>query len=88
MKSIRILLSVTEGSPELYAALTTIPSRLRAERVRALATIGVAAMTGGKNSFYQTDPEKSGDPSQPSNQDSGSSVGKAQAIAKRLGGGL
>ena len=88
MKSIRILLSVTEGSPELYAALTTIPSRLRAERVRALATIGVAAVTGGKNSFFQTDHEKSGDPFKPSNQDSDSSVGKAQAIAKRLGGGL
>lgn len=88
MKSIRILLSVTEGSPELYAALTTIPPRLRAERVRALATIGVAAITGGKSSFDQTAPEKSGETPQPSNQDSHSSLGKAQAIAKRLGGGL
>ena len=45
MKSIRILLSVTEGSPELYADLISVPSRLRAERVRALATIGIAAVS-------------------------------------------
>ncbi len=88
MKSIRILLSVTEGSPELYAALTTIPPRLRAERVRALATIGVAAMAGGKSSLDQTAHEKSGNGPQPSNQESNLSLGKAQAIAKRLGGGL
>ena len=86
--SIRILLSVTEGSPELYAALNTIPPRLRAERVRALATIGVAAISGDKNSSDPAASEKVIEKPLPSKQDSDSTLGKAQAIAKRLGGGL
>ena len=88
MKSIRILLTVTEGCPELYAALSKVPSRLRAERVRLLATMGVATMSGGL-----TSPDHS--PAAVDVRDvpavstaSESSLGKVRAIAKRLGGGL
>lgn len=85
MTSIRILLSVTEGSPELYADLISVPSRLRAERVRALATIGVAAVSGGMNASDQSKSAQGGRPSIP---EADSSLDKVQAIAKRLGGGL
>ena len=85
MTSIRILLSVTVGSPELYADLISVPSRLRAERVRALATIGVAAVTGG---LITPDHGGSAQRAQPSIPDANSSMDKVQAIAKRLGGGL
>jgi hypothetical protein len=83
--SIRILLSVTEGSPELYADLISVPSRLRAERVRALATIGVAAVSGSMNT---SDHDGSTQGARSSNPEADSSLSKVQAIAKRLGGGL
>ena len=85
MTSIRILLSVTEGSPELYADLISVPSRLRAERVRALATIGVAAVSGGINAIEQSGSSQG---VRSSILDADSSLEKVQAIAKRLGGGL
>ena len=88
MKSIRILLTVTEGCPELYAALSNVPSRLRAERVRVLATIGVAAMSGGLTSpdHAAAALDVKADPAVSTVNES--SLGKVQAIAKRLGGGL
>lgn len=76
---------MTEGSPELYADLISVPSRLRAERVRALATIGVAAVSGGMNASDQNKSAQGGRPSIP---EADSSLDKVQAIAKRLGGGL
>ncbi len=85
MKAIRILLSVTEGSPELYAALISVPTRLRAERVRALATIGVAAISGG---ITASDQPVSLEQAQPSTPDPDTSLGKVKAMVKRLGGGL
>jgi hypothetical protein len=85
MTSIRILLSVTEGSPELYADLISVPSRLRAERVRALATIGVAAVSGGMNASDHGGSAQGGRSSIP---DADLSLSKVQSIAKRLGGGL
>lgn len=57
MKGIRIVLTVSEGSPELYAALANMPARLRAERVRALATIGLAALNGGQPLIHKTTQE-------------------------------
>jgi hypothetical protein len=83
--SIRILLSVTEGSPELYADLISVPSRLRAERVRALATIGVAAISGNMSA---SDHGGSAQTGRSAVQDAESSLSKVQSIAKRLGGGL
>lgn len=47
MSGIRIVLTVTQASPELFAALQEVPARLRAERVRTLATLGLAAVCGG-----------------------------------------
>jgi len=88
VKSIRILLTVTEGCPELYAALSNVPSRLRAERVRGLATIGVAAMSGRLISPDHTVPAVDVKDAATVFAGSESSLGKAQAIAKRLGGGL
>ena len=88
MKSIRILLTVTEGCPELYAALSNVPSRLRAERVRVLATIGVAAMSGGLASPDHAAAAVDINDVLAVSTGSESSLGKAQVIAKRLGGGL
>lgn len=48
MKDIRVVLTITEeGSPELFAALAPVPPRLRAERVRAIATVGIVNMRMG-----------------------------------------
>jgi hypothetical protein len=88
VKSIRILLVVTEGSPELHAALTTIPPRLRAERIRALATTGLAALTGDDSSNEDTAQKLSLQNPQPSSTGDDSALVKVQALAKRLGGGL
>ena len=88
MKSIRILLTVTEGCPELYAALSNVPSRLRAERVRLLSTIGVAAMSGGLVSPDHAAAAVDVKDVAAVCTGSESSMGKVQAIARRLGGGL
>ena len=88
MKSIRILLTVTEGCPELFATLSTVPSRMRAERVRVLATMGVAAMSGGRTSPDHAAAAVDIKDAAPVIAGSESSMGKVQAIAKRLGGGL
>jgi hypothetical protein len=47
VSSIRVVLTVTPANPELFADLGKVPARLRAERVRTLATLGLAAMSGG-----------------------------------------
>ena len=88
MKSIRILLTVTEGCPELFATLSTVPSRMRAERVRVLATMGVAAMSGGRTSPDHGAAAVDVKDTATVFAGSESSMGKVQAIAKRLGGGL
>ncbi len=36
-----------QGSPELYHELADLPARARAERLRSLALIGLAALKGG-----------------------------------------
>lgn len=47
MSSIRVVLTVTSANPELFADLGRVPARLRAERIRTLATLGLAAISGG-----------------------------------------
>lgn len=46
MNGIRVVMVVTEANPELLADLAKVPARLRAERIRTLATVGIAAMSG------------------------------------------
>jgi len=43
----RITINYFEGYPELEADLTTLPPRSRAERLRLLATMGLAFMQNG-----------------------------------------
>jgi len=47
VSGIRVVLTVTPSSPELFAALKDIPARMRAERIRTLATLGLAALATG-----------------------------------------
>lgn len=47
-KDIKVLVTVTpSGNPELFAALQSVPTRLRAERFRLLATLGLAQSNFG-----------------------------------------
>ena len=43
----RFQVQVTDACPELLKDLTAIPARSRPERLRALATIGIAVLHGG-----------------------------------------
>jgi hypothetical protein len=47
VSGVRVVLTVTPANPELCADLSDVPARLRAERVRTLATLGLAALSGG-----------------------------------------
>jgi hypothetical protein len=47
LNGIRVVLTATPANPELFADLKEVPARLRAERVRTLATLGLAALSGG-----------------------------------------
>lgn len=79
-------MAVTEKvSPELYAALMAVPSRLRAERVRTLAAIGLTALSG---TGVQLKAMTSG--SEHSSQEKSASSGSARAVsfAKSLAGGV
>lgn len=44
--SLRMLLTIPEAQKELYEAIESIPVRHRAERIRTLAAIGLAALRG------------------------------------------
>lgn len=47
MRSVRVVVLVSEeGSPELYRAIESVPPRLRAERLRTLATVGLLGLEG------------------------------------------
>ncbi|GLW61515.1 hypothetical protein Hthe01_18640 [Hydrogenophilus thermoluteolus] len=90
MSGIRIVLTVTEANPELYAALKEVPSRLRAERVRTLATLGLATIAGSVKPSVACAPPPPGEqvtnaphvaePQKPSGPKS-----KALSFAKSLG---
>ncbi len=47
MTSIRVVLSISAASPELLEEMERIPARHRAERIRALATIGLMGTKQG-----------------------------------------
>jgi hypothetical protein len=82
VSGIRIVLTVTKASPELYAALQEVPARLRAERVRTLATLGLAAVGGGIGSRPAMGPTTEAPP-----QNAGPTT-KALSFAKSLGDGV
>lgn len=44
--NIRIVVAVNQASPELLSELSGVPARLRAERMRMLATLGLAVAGG------------------------------------------
>ena len=80
MSGIRVVLTVTPSSPELYAALKDIPTRMRAERVRTLATLGLATFATGAGPRLReplSSPEKT-DPAP-------ARAGRAVSFAKSLG---
>lgn len=80
MSAIRVVLTVTPSSPELYAALKDIPARMRAERVRTLATLGLAAFATGAGTRSRENPlppEKVDPPP--------ARAGRAMSFAKSLG---
>lgn len=85
MSSIRIVLTVTPANPELFADLGKVPARLRAERVRTLATLGLAAMSGG---IAITKPSVPDSPSPAMGQQGKERPARALNFAKSLGGGV
>jgi hypothetical protein len=82
VSSIRVVLTVTPANPELFVELEKVPARLRAERVRTLATLGLATVGGGISSrpaigpAAETDPQNAAAPS------------RAMSFAKWLGDGV
>lgn len=80
MSGIRIVLAVTEASPELYAALEKVPARLRAERVRALATIGLLIAAGSAAGIKPSSSAEATGGGRASGDQ-----GKALGVAKTLG---
>jgi hypothetical protein len=55
-----VVLTVTPANPELFADLSDVPARLRAERVRTLATLGLAATSGGSARIKLAAPASAG----------------------------
>lgn len=83
MSSIRVVLTVTPASPELFAGLKDVPARLRAERVRTLATLGLAAVSGG---ILPTTAATA--PHAPASRQNHGVPNRAMTFAKSLGDGI
>ena len=49
--SLRVVMAINQANPELLAELANIPERLRAERLRVLATIGLKILSQGSMAF-------------------------------------
>jgi hypothetical protein len=79
MKSIRVVLTITPAQREVFNDLQDVPARLRAERLRTLATLGLATIGGG---LGLTRPERT---AQPTTKDRPS---KAIAFAQSIKGAL
>ena len=84
MTDFRILVTVTEGSPELYESLARIPARLRAERLRTLASLGIAALQAGRDASAL----RHAHPTTGQQNVSDTRADRVQSLAKRLGGDL
>ena len=83
MSSIRVVLTVTPANPELFAGLKDVPARLRAERVRTLATLGIAAVSGG---IVTAKPATV--PDRPTSKPGQGPPNRALTFAKSLGDGV
>ena len=83
MSSIRVVLTVTPASPELFAGLKDVPARFRAERVRTLATLGLAAVSGG---ILPTTAATA--PHAPAGRQNHGVPNRAMTFAKSLGDGI
>ena len=83
MSSIRVVLTVTQANPELFAGLQDVPARLRAERVRTLATLGLAAVSGGIVTTKIATPEDI-----PTGRQGNRGPNRALSFAKSLGDGV
>ncbi len=78
-KDIKVLVTITEsGNPELFAAMKSVTTRLRAERFRLLATLGLMQNGFGMARDSGGDSNKLGkqEPDSPS---------KAASAARKLG---
>ena len=53
MKSFRVIVMLNEATPELMAEIENMPPRLRAERMRVLATLGLQIARGPGASYMQ-----------------------------------
>ncbi len=84
MSNIRVVVVVTQGNPELLAELEKMPARLRAERIRTLATIGLTVVPGGTSGTNKPPTPKDSKVDQQKN----SLPDRATSFAKTLGGGL
>lgn len=82
----RIVLAVTTANPELLAELEKIPPRLRAERVRMLATLGLAAMSSSLPARKAPVADADDAPAKASQEKPTSS--RALSFAKSLGEGV
>jgi len=51
---INLYVSIHAGCPELHADLIGVPRRLRAERLRTLATLGLTGVRGGVSAARTT----------------------------------
>lgn len=80
--SIRVIVVVSEAYPELSQDLASIPPRLRAERIRALATMGLGVLWGGLRQRVTQEAEPSKDVSTGSTSSAQPAV---RAAARKLG---
>lgn len=62
---INLYVTIHAGCPELHADLISVPRRLRAERLRTLATLGLSGARGGISATARTTSDPASDPVDP-----------------------
>jgi hypothetical protein len=63
--AINLYVSIHAGCPELHADLIGVPRRLRAERLRTLATLGLTGVRGGVSAAARTTGDPASAPADP-----------------------
>ena len=64
-ETINLYVTIHVGCPELHAALRVVPRRLRAERLRLLATLGLASLRGEVQAPAIATPDATSSPQDP-----------------------